>query len=235
MKKIIVFAVSFVLFFSQVNGMKEVKQENKEIEVKVKPKEGQLELLRSWLNNNQINCSTKKIKDWYFENPEKTFYTYNQQKGLLDFLEYVRIRNKNGKWIRCYKKREIDSLGKTLSVTEEEQVVDEKEIEKLEADGYSIKAIIKKTREVFLVNKTFEVAIDTIEEVTIDGEALVLQGPVTMFEVEHKKEFSDVQKGLSDIYTFLKNIGFKKIVTSDRGYLSIFANPKHDFSIQVDL
>jgi len=205
----------------------------KEIEIKLQPIGIEVDLITYRLGNMEdVKTDKKEITDWYYDNPEKTFYKQNEQ-GIIDVLEYVRIRKEDGKWFKCYKTRYVNAKGYTSEggVDEKEKEVDKNAVDVLEDNGYTVKAVIEKTRWVYLVDDTFEVAIDVIKRVKVAGKELKKFTKAEYVEVELKNDCQDSVNGRKQIKEFLKSkLKLHKIKEFDRGYICIFLNPHHDFS-----
>lgn len=190
----------------------------KEIEIKIKLDCKYLELLKQWLLKNSEFWRERVIIDHYFDNAINS-YLFDSGKGYEDALEFLRLRITDNENILCYKKRNVDENGKTLSVEEVETVITDsnKTIQILNNINFIEKICIKKKRKIYLVEDIFEVAIDDIEKLGV------------FIEIELKNDIQDVEVGINKIYELLKKIGIKEFIEFDRGYFCMFLNPGYDF------
>lgn len=252
--KIHTLLLSLVTLSSVATSFAEMKEKSvtkkielpKEIEIKIRPTESQLDLLKKWLKQNAQHKGMKRQKDVYVDNPEKSF-TFNSH-GFIDAYDKLRVRFEKNKESICYKYRHVDpKTNKTLSCDElefpitdhrgiqrvfsvlgfdgiklDESCDGEKILALLEKHGFTRQDIIEKDRDAYLY-KEFEIVIDDVKDLGI------------FVEVELKNNESNVRKGIRDIYDLLKLIGFKKIVQFDRSYLHMLWNPTYDFSEEVDV
>lgn len=190
----------------------------KEIEIKFKLEKSDSNNLKNWLNQNSKFMGVINITDYYLDNPKSSFYTKSQD-DLIEASNFLRLRVADNNNFLCFKKRKIDNIGKTVSVDELETKINEPEkiIEILKYSGFTEIIEIKKTREIYLYNNLFEVVFDNVNNLG------------NFIEIELKNYSGLVEHGKQEIYNLLKKIGFKKIVEFDRGYLTIFLNPKINF------
>ena len=196
----------------------------KEIEIKVKTSDEQMKILRKWLADYAENVGQIDISDYYLDNPKSTF-CFDSDKGYKDCLQFLRVRITPKDHFFCYKKRNIDSVGKTLSVQETEVEIADgcKILEILKNVGFIDQTVIKKKRDIYIVESKFEIVIDVVENIG------------TFIEIELKDQIVDVKVGLDKIYDLLKRIGIKEFVRFDRGYFCMFLNPKYDFGEKMTL
>ncbi|MBU4269940.1 class IV adenylate cyclase [Candidatus Dependentiae bacterium] len=196
----------------------------KEIEIKLKLDKTNSEKLNLWLTENAKYINSLNITDYYFDNPKCSFYSMSKT-GYKEALNFLRLRLSDKDNFICFKKREIDDSGKTLSVDEVETKVEDgfKVIEILKNSGFSEVIEIEKKREVFLYKNLFEFAIDNFDK---HGEFI---------EIELKNYDGSALDGIEQIYNLLKAIKITKFVLFDRGYLTIFINPNYDFGKNINL
>ncbi len=189
----------------------------KEVEIKIKVDLKQEESIKNWLANNAKFIGDFDITDYYLNNSEKTFYT-DSGEGYSDALSFLRVRATNRGHFVTFKKREIDKSGKTLSVNEVETSVSDisKALQIFDNLGFDEVIKIQKQRTVYLYD-TFEFAFDKVGKL---GDFV---------EIELKNYSGDVKLGIQKIHNLLKQIGINKFVQYDRGYITIYLNPKHDF------
>jgi len=218
----------------------------KEIEVKIRPTEDQLKILKRWLKKNAEHKGIKHQKDVYVDNPQKTF-TF-KSKGFIDAYDKLRVRFEKGKENICYKYRHIDSkTNKTLSCDElefpvgdnhglhevlkilgfrdiklGEKLGGQETLNLLKTLGFTKQEFVEKDRDVYLY-KGFEIVIDDVKNLGV------------FVEVEIKTEETETKKGIREIYDLFKLMGLKKITQFDRSYLHMLWNPGYDFSEEVDV
>ncbi|KKP22617.1 MAG: Adenylate cyclase [candidate division TM6 bacterium GW2011_GWF2_28_16] len=196
----------------------------KEIEIKFKLEKSDNNNLKNWLAQNSKFMGIINITDYYLDNPKFSFYIKSQDQ-IIEAPNFLRVRVTDKDSFLCFKNRKIDNVGKTVSVDELETKINEPEkiLEILKYSGFTEILEIKKTREVYLYNNLFEVVFDNVDNLG------------NFIEIELKNYSGFVDTGKQEIYNLLKKIGFKKIVEFDRGYLTIFLNPKIDFEKLINL
>ena len=195
----------------------------KEIEIKIKLENNQVEQLRDWLIHNAKFMDKLQMIDYYLDNPQKSLYTVSPD-GFKDPLEFWRVRQIDNVYFLCNKKRILDQAGKTVSVEENEAVTPEGEaiLQILKKRGFTDQVIIYKTREIFQY-KDFEIAFDIVRNL---GEFI---------EIELKSDEQDPIQGKKLIYDLLKKIGLTEFIQFDRGYLCMILNPGYSFGEKVRL
>ncbi|MCF7899293.1 class IV adenylate cyclase [Candidatus Babeliales bacterium] len=200
---------------------------NKEIEIKFQLELDKNSFFGTWLEDNAMFKGNIKITDFYLNNPKLSYY-FITEKGYKEILEFLRVRITDEKNYLCYKKRHLDSSGKTISVDELEVVVNDglQTVKILEHAGYTDKIKIEKTRSIFMY-EDFEIVLDTVEGL---GSFIEIE----IKEHEHKTE-KDLINALDRIYDLLRKIGLPEIKIFDRGYLCMFLNPGYDFSEIIKL
>jgi len=200
---------------------------NKEIEIKIKLTDVQLDALTAWLKEHAHYAGEKKIVDYYVDNPNDSFYTQAPQ-GFTDALQFLRVRVVDEQqFFKTRKQRTVDAQGNTVDVQEDEFPLADyrEELERLKQQGFTDQIVIRKTRDVFLTNGTLEIAIDRFEDNVLP----------TVVELEHRKERRDVAKGMKDIYAFLRRVGITSFTQFDRGVICMFLNPDYNFEKEVVL
>lgn len=201
---------------------------HREIEIKIKISNEQTNLIKNWLKKYAKFLGIYSMTDYYFNNPKNSFYLKSTD-GYTDILNFLRVRivvlDSFKESFICFKNRHINEYGNTLSVDELEiKVLDgNKAIEIFKNAGFSEITEIKKEREVFLFNNLFEFALDRVDKLG------------NFLEIELKNYKGSVNDGKKLIYDLLKKIAVIKFVEFDRGYFTIFINPKYFFGKEVNL
>ena len=195
----------------------------KEIEVKIKLENSQLEQLKKWLIQHAKFMDKLQMIDYYLDNPKKSLYKISPQ-GFKDPLEFWRVRQVDNVYFLCNKKRVLDEIGKTIRVEENEAITPEGEVvlQIFKKRGLTDQVIIYKTREIFQYND-FEIVFDHVKNL---GEFV---------EIELKSDEQDPIQGKKLIYDLLKKIGLTEFIQFDRGYLCMILNPGYDFGEKVKL
>ncbi len=196
---------------------------SKEIEIKIKLDNSQVEQFKKWLIQHAKFMDKLQIIDYYLDNPKKSFYKVSPQ-GFKDPLEFWRVRQIDNVYFLCNKKRVIDETGKTVSVEENEAVTPEGEaiLQIFKKRGFTDQIIIYKTREIFQY-EDFEIVLDYVKKL---GEFV---------EIELKSDEQDPIQGKKLIYDLLKKIGLTEFIQFDRGYLCMILNAGYNFGEKVNL
>ena len=188
-----------------------------DIEIELKLKLEQPEILIKWLKENAELVGTSEQSDQYFDPPNKSF-TYVDAEGYKDADEWFRVRSSEKGNEICYKLWHRDEkTGKSLYADEIETGVDDpKQILKiLERLKFKPTSLIEKHRESYKY-KDFQFDCDEIK------------GLGFFVEIEFKGKIEDPTKGNQKIYDLIKEIGIKNWKKTKRGYPCIQWNPGKD-------
>ena len=197
---------------------------NREIELKFSFTDEQRELLLSWLEEHAQFQGTVTQEDRYFDRPEHSFFTKNEQGAFLA-ESFLRVRfTPKGNYL-CLKKWHKDP------VTQEKTHCDEYEsrVENgeamsflLQAEGYVLDTIVAKERTTYRID-CFEVAVDTV------------QGLGNFVEVELKDFSGTVEEGIAAIKKFVKNCGIRICLQQKTGYILMLKNPQVNYGVMITL
>jgi len=192
---------------------------NQEIEIKIKTTNNYLQKLEAWLQENATFQGEEHHKEVYLDNPNTTFF-FMRPNGLKDALKYLRVRFLKQGGSVCFKDwYEDPQTGKTTHCDEYETHVanPEKMLALLEQLGYTNKTFVEKKRRKFRAGD-YEIVIDDVKNLG------------TFFEIELKRDFSDVQVALKELTALLvKTIGITEYWIQTRGYASHLRNPGFEF------
>lgn len=200
--------------------MKDIKQEDLEIELKIKVENPNF--LTEWLNNNAEFIKEEKLEDHYLEQPKHPFRFVNDQ-GLMDALEWLRVR-KSSKGSTFNFKRAIANKDQEVSHFEETETGIEdtdKMLKILMILGYEEICCYHKTRKVYHY-KEFEFDLDLVDELGI------------FLEIEFQGQIENLQKGVPAIHNLLKEIGIHTYTIVNTGYPQIFWNGLEHYIIKKE-
>lgn len=195
----------------------------KEIEIKIKLSDDQVDMFKNWLVQNAKFMDKLQVTDYYLDNPQKSLYNISSD-GFKDPLEFWRVRRIDNVYFLCNKRREIDQNGKTVSVEENEAVTPDGQavLQVFKKRGFTEQVVVDKTREIFQF-QDLEVVFDDVKDLG------------KFIEIELKSDEQNVNAGIKRIYEFLKIIGITQFIQFDRGYLCMSLNPKVNFGEEVRL
>ena len=197
---------------------------NTEIEIKLFLTPNDRKKVTQWLKINAKKEGTIHHVEYYLNNPQSSF-TFTSKEGYKDALDYLRIRFTDKGDSVCLKHWHRDPITtKTTHCDEFETPVKDGKtlLELYKAIGFTDNVILDKTRTTY--NSTdFEIVIDEVK------------GIGQFMEVELKKKVANANIGLKNINDFLRQLGLKKYIKMERGYVSMLWNPGYDFGEEISL
>jgi len=190
----------------------------KNIEIEIKLKLDQPEILLKWLKENATLLKETQQKDHYFDPPHKSFIYKNKFDGTKDADEWFRIRETGIGNAICYKHWHRDeNTGKSFYADEIETSTGDlnQMLEIFKRLGFKETSIINKKRKSYLY-QDFKFDCDEVK------------GLGFFVEIEFKGEVEDLTTGNQKIYDFLKKINITNWQKTKRGYSWIQWNPKEN-------
>jgi predicted adenylyl cyclase CyaB len=187
----------------------------KNIEIEIKLKLDQPEILLNWLKENaELIKETNQI-DYYYDPPNKSFIYTSKWDQTKDAHEWLRIRESGKGDSICYKHWYVDEdTGISKYADEVETPIGDKKqvMEIFKRLGFKETSIINKRRKSYHYKK-FKFDCDEVEEMGF------------FVEIEFKGEVEDPMQGKQQIFDFLKNLGITNWKRTKRGYSWIQWNP----------
>ena len=191
----------------------------REVEVKIMLNAKESTTLKKWLKANAQFKKEVKHLEYYLDNPSQTFY-FTHKLGFKDAAKYFRIRMEKEGASVCLKIFSIDqekNESKNLDEVEFNVSDAAAALKLLKLLGFTDKTTVDKKRKVYDY-KDFEIVQDCVK------------GLGEFAEFEYKGKKSTYKNELEKVFDLLKQIGFKKIRTQSRGYVSMLWNPRDDFT-----
>lgn len=161
----------------------------------------------------KIDLETKKtVAVEELECPVDDFFDTLGEEKLHKVFEIFDVLGLNTKYTKLVAKKSSKLMNKPTF------------LDLLKNLEFTTKCVLKKHRTTYLVDDTFEIAVDEFT----DGNGVLSN--MKFVEVELKKKVPNVQTGIKQITLFLKKeLGLEKITTYDRGYVCMALNPNYNF------
>ena len=190
----------------------------KNIEIEIKLKLDQPEILLNWLEKHAKLIKETKQTDHYFDPPHKSSIYKNKWDGTKDADEWFRIRETEKGNAICYKHWHRDpETGKSLYADEIETSTGDKKqmLEIFKRLGFQETASTHKKRKSYRY-QDFKFDCDEVD------------GLGFFVEIEFKGELADPAQGQQKIFDFLKEINLTGWQKTKRGYQWMEWNPEEN-------
>lgn len=206
---------------SKSNLISPIENLGTEVEIKIKVDETNFIHLQKWLNNNAEYLSEIVQEDYYFNNPDNSWFKMHEE-GYKYALKYLRIRVTDRGSSICYKDwNTSENDGKSgLFCKDLEMPIPntEKYILLLESIGFTEKTKIKKSRKSYIY-KDFLIDVDTVKNV----------GTFIEFEVNNKIH-DNPKAEYKRLENFIKNLGLTNFTIQKQGFIILAWNPNFNFT-----
>lgn len=198
-------------------------QAGKEIELKISLPKAEYTSVQEWAKIHGTYKGVTDQKEYYLNKKDAP---WDFSGGFKDTLETVRVRCEQKGDSVCYKYRHLDPTTKKTTHRDEYETKVENGatmLDILQKLGYTEQTVVSKRRETYVVDDTFEVVFDDVDNV---GQFI---------EVELKVSVDNAKVGLTRIEDLIKKIGITQFKQYDRGYIHMIWNPGYDFAVQRNL